>query len=363
MISLSPDQLTQDFSELGIERLGLIQGVCSEFSDLAKLAKTEPGDVAAHSDLLAAVAGAWAQLLSDHYVQQMFPRVPIEHEDIHWLTSSLLLNARTICRKIRDIMLARTGNGDVENLILELLRGLSEAVRRSEHLHVEGPVGIQHTAEVIRATRRSLDLIDTMIAERRNEEARDLVENLKEQGAEGTQALDALKRASGAVGDVQMASFYATMAQGETESANRFRGWTVAFVVSGGIAGLGFLFLPPDFLFPVTSEADRYIRLIQKAIAVAGLFGIGAYMSRQAHQHRTLANWARSLAVQLQTLDAYLAAIANPDIKDELRKTFAIRAFGDHPAMKGDPQPAESSTVDAAIGLLTKIMPGQKSGA
>ncbi|RKO26120.1 hypothetical protein D7Z96_05070 [Pseudarthrobacter phenanthrenivorans] len=68
--------------------------------------------------------------------------------------------------------------------------------------------------------------------------------------------------------------------------------------------------------------------LIQRAILLAGAFGLAGYLARQAHQHRSMANWAGSMAVQLKTFDTYLAAIDSSETKDELRMAFAARAFG-----------------------------------
>lgn len=104
-----------------------------------------------------------------------------------------------------------------------------------------------------------------------------------------------------------------------------------------------------------------YVRLIQRVVLIAGTFGLAAYFARQAHHHRSMANWAGSIAVQLQTFDAFLSSVENTETRDELRKSFAARAFGEHPAMKGEPVVTPSAAVmDTAVGLAAKLMPGGK---
>lgn len=230
-------------------------------------------------------------------------------------------------------------------------------MRRAEAFDLHGDRGLEETARELAPYREKFVEIESFVEAHQQNRARQAVDRLEEQEREGSQALKALKRASGSYGDEVMSSFYAEMSEEETKNANRFRTWTVRFTLVGGAAALAFLFLPPDLLYPVFSDADRYIRLVQKAIFVAGVFGIAAYMSRQAHQHRALANWSRSLAVQLKTFDAYVAAVDSPDTRDDLRKSFATRVFGNHPATKGDPQTTDTSTLDAAVGVVSKLMP------
>lgn len=169
----------------------------------------------------------------------------------------------------------------------------------------------------------------------------------------------AIARAAGKTGDEVMSSFYAGLAKKEAEAADKFRRFTVGFAMAGGVLAFLFVMLPTGIFPQLDALSNDYVRLIQKTVLIAGVFGIAGYFARQAHQHRSMANWAESLSVQLQTFDAYVLAVDSGQMRDELRKNFAARAFGDHPAMKGDPMPPQTAAaVDTAVGLAAKLMPG-----
>jgi hypothetical protein len=70
-----------------------------------------------------------------------------------------------------------------------------------------------------------------------------------------------------------------------------------------------------------------------------------------------MANWAGSLAVQLKTFESYLSPIDDDAVKNELRKSFAARVFGDHPSMKGEPSVAPTAGLgEKAVDLATKVI-------
>jgi hypothetical protein len=172
---------------------------------------------------------------------------------------------------------------------------------------------------------------------------------------------ESVARIAGRAGDDKMSSFYAHMAQREKENADKFRVLTVAFAMTAGAAALMFVLLPAGVFPDLGESSSEVVRAAQRAIFVAGVFGIAGYFARQAHQHRSMANWADSLSVQLQTFDAYLASIDNTEVKDELRKSFAARACGDHPAMKGEPTVTPSAAaMDTAVGWAAKLAAGGK---
>lgn len=83
-----------------------------------------------------------------------------------------------------------------------------------------------------------------------------------------------------------------------------------------------------------------YPDLIWRITLVTGILGIATYMARQAGQHRTLATWASSICVQLQTFDAYTEQIGDADQINLLRAEFAKRVFGSQPQLKGEPDHA-----------------------
>ena len=110
------------------------------------------------------------------------------------------------------------------------------------------------------------------------------------------------------------------------------------------------------------TSAGQYVLLGQKALLVAGLFAIAGYLGRQAHNHRSQSNWALSLAAQLKTFDAYCQPVDSATTKDELRRNFAVRVFGDQPALKGESTSNDGEAlVQKAADLASKFLPGDKS--
>ncbi|MGO4247564.1 hypothetical protein AB4Y87_10140 [Paenarthrobacter sp. RAF54_2] len=160
----------------------------------------------------------------------------------------------------------------------------------------------------------------------------------------------------GKIGDLELASYYIEFAEKEAASANNFRKLTVLMVLLATGTTLGFVVAPSTGLNWLDVPAGDYVHLIQRAIFLAAVFALAGYFARQANQHRTLANWAGSLAIQLRTFDAYLAAIENLEVKDRLRETFAARVFGDHPTLKGEPSLTPSATaMDTAAGVVARL--------
>jgi hypothetical protein len=171
----------------------------------------------------------------------------------------------------------------------------------------------------------------------------------------------AAQEAAGMTSDAALSSYYGELAKEEKDAANTFRRITVTMAFTGAGSTALFVAGPSLGLDWLELAAGDFVHLIQRGVFVAGVFGLAGYFARQAHQHRSMANWASALAVQLKTFDAYLRAVENPDAKDELRKSFAARVFGDHPAMKGEPTVTPSAAaMDTAVGWAAKLMPGGK---
>lgn len=189
--------------------------------------------------------------------------------------------------------------------------------------------------------------------------------------ASATRAAEALTRAeasaalvsqvAGATADVVISSHFQAMATDELSSANEFRLWTMRAMGVGGIIGAVFLLGPALGVSALEIETGDYVHLLQRVLVVGAVFAFAAYTGRQAHNHRTQANWAASLAVQLQTFDAYCDAIDDQASKDQLRTAFAARAFGEHPALRGESSSDNGDAlVQKAADLASKFLPGDK---
>lgn len=184
----------------------------------------------------------------------------------------------------------------------------------------------------------------------------------EEAAAKAAKSASKASSAAGKTADNELASFYETLGNDEQGTANLFRRWAISL---GAVAGaLAWTFLSGGAGLNVDwlelAQGD-YVHLIQRGLVLAASLALATYLAKQAHQHRTMANWARSLAVQLKTFDAFADAIADSGVQDELRKAFAARVFGDHPAVKGEPALVASSQGIAALTeTLAKLVPTAK---
>lgn len=191
------------------------------------------------------------------------------------------------------------------------------------------------------------------------------VDALLEEAAAGVASIsrneEIAEKTLGKIGDLQLAKYYSEFAINEGKSADGFRRLTVWMVLAATGTTMAFVLVPSAGLGWLDIAAGDWVRLVQRGVFVGAVFALGGYFARQAHQHRALANWAGSLAVQLRTFDAYLAAIENSDVRDDLRRAFGARVFGDHPAMKGEPTVTPSAAaMDTAVGWAAKLTAGGK---
>lgn len=239
-----------------------------------------------------------------------------------------------------------------------LKRTLAQALERAERkefafLTVPEQAELDHFAESIRGRLRGLDEGYSLTSTAKR--AREPLASAEESASKASSA-------AGATADKVLSSFYEQLGKDEQDTADRFRGWAIAL---GSVAGLiALIFLSGGSVLRVVwldIAAGDYVHLIQRGLVLAAFLALATYLAKQAHQHRTMANWARSLAVQLKTFDAFIDAIDGASVRDELKKNFTLRVFGDHPAVKGEPALSASSLGVAAVTeALSKLLPAAK---
>lgn len=232
------------------------------------------------------------------------------------------------------------------------LKGAISKIRRRVRIHLtDGELdSLTDDVEGIEQRLRWIDATSSIESDMRNAQSRK--KQLDELYVEAT-------KTTGRVGEVGISSFYETFAQKENDSANAFRVWTIVAGTVAGLTAAAFLILPEFGILKI--GGSDYAHLIQRVIVTAAILGVAGYFARQAQQHRTLANWASALAVQLQTFEAYIAPIDNQEAVNTLRASFAARAFGDHPTMKGEtPAGVSPTAMDAAVDLVAKLAPVNK---
>lgn len=310
------------------------------------------GDVESARD----VVQLWSELLSNTHVQEDYAIIPESISQPHWLTTETLnqvvVTVSDVRKSLHPDFAGKNYEGNIGRLrsLLTTVLGLARDPARSRF---EGQDYLELVAHI--------DYINMALLSRENQRLARLGERAEAAVTKSEAAADSASAAAGRTGEDSMSSYYSELGEAEEASANTFRWLTVAMSLVAGGAALLFVLGPSGGLTILEIKSDDYVHLAQRGIFIAGVFGLAGYFARQAHQHRSMSNWARSLAVQLKTFDAYLFAVEGVEARDDLRRSFAARAFGDHPAMKGEPTVTPSAAaMDTAVEWAAKLTSGGK---
>lgn len=337
-----------------VQQLERIRGVAANASGLtAELVDANKVFAGVDSTSLADARDTlqlWAEVLTNAHVQQGFAGSP-SHVGLVSLANESLVFLESIFANIRSA-LPHLRRPDLRTWAQELRNALQSNLRDFSKFDFSRISGVEADdfLKFLSEVRTRLHALD--------EQARlqNLVARASNAVTQTEAAAETAAKAAGKTGDDVMSSFYQALADREGKEARIFRWLTVTLALVAG--GFSFMFVIGNGgEVPWLDISGDYVPLVQKVVLVAGIFGLAAYFARQAHQHRSMANWAGSLAVQLQTFDAYLAAIESIEVKDELRKSFAARVFGDHPAMKGEPSLAPAAELgEKALEVATRAL-------
>ncbi|MEI2278284.1 hypothetical protein OHC50_12525 [Paenarthrobacter ilicis] len=343
----SPEPYRERF-DLLVEVIDGLKKLQADFGKVAQVVKEED-----ELDLETAeqVVTAWLTVLEDEYIRKGFEESadnPVGDASIHWVTTPVLRSVQSSIEQLNKVMTSLEGLPTVLAWVGQLRDDLKGVLQKAKGFGVEGLSGAIHKRRLAEAE-GMLQLLEAQRNIRR-------IETNANQALDRTEAAASkASEAAGVTSESVMASHYKAMADGESAKAGNFRLWTmVSTLFAGATAGV-FLLGPALGWEAIAIDASDWVHLIQRAIVTAAIFAFAAYLARQAHQHRSMANWAGSLAVQLQTFEAFLAPISSEEVQDQLRVSFAGRAFGDHPTIKGEPVGAGSSALtEKAIDLLAK---------
>lgn len=325
-----------------------VEGAKRDLPELLKqLTESDGQDAATIQATVELVAGFLQQPL----VQKSYLAAPEENRGRQPVTDSLLnsiwVNARGLVESLRE-QEVKYLDQTASRLRLMLTEAL-ERNDREEFQYLSAPEQKELNSALAQIG-SALDALNGQTSISQDQKrAREAALNAEASAAKASAA-------AGVTGEVGMFFHYDDLAGKEEKAAEKFRKWTIQAAIVGGAVAAIFLIGPALGLQALHIAAGDYVHLIQRIVVTAAIFGLAAYFARQAHHHRSMANWAASLAVQLQTFEAFLDPIADDQEKHELRKSFAARAFGDHPAMKGEPSvSASAATMDAAVALAAKI--------
>ncbi|SEE24876.1 hypothetical protein SAMN04489740_0966 [Arthrobacter alpinus] len=177
--------------------------------------------------------------------------------------------------------------------------------------------------------------------------------SLLESNVAAERAEEAMRNAQIAAGvssSARLTGSYDTFAADNEKSSSFFR-WATILLVAAGVGTSVFLHL--WLAEGMTPGLVNWPALLYPLVVSGGIFGVATYCARQAHLHRTLATWSKTISIQLQTFDGFISPMTDHAIRDELRTEFARRVFGPHPKLKGEPGvTAGSPAVDS---ILTRI--------
>lgn len=172
--------------------------------------------------------------------------------------------------------------------------------------------------EAIRYRARALVGLEEIDALR--SEVQELRDRAAADAAQTSDAKDSAEAAAGTTGVVQVAAHFKNLADDELKQADLLR-WSAigTLVASAAFAGVVVYISKGD-------DGDVWRRLSVSALA----FLLGLYLTREAAHHRGHGRWARTVEVQLKTMDAF-ASPMSADGREALRTLLAARTFASGP--------------------------------
>ncbi|CAG7642521.1 hypothetical protein [Rhodococcus opacus] len=142
---------------------------------------------------------------------------------------------------------------------------------------------------------------------------------IAEQAAlETIQARDSAKQAAGVTGNTSLAGHFTSLATSEESRAFKWTLTAIAGFVAALAIGVGVLTRDAS---AVWTSMLSHLTLTLPALAVA------AYAARISGHHRTSALWAKTTAVQLSSLSAFLEQMPNSTAREQIVLTLGLRVF------------------------------------
>ncbi|MCE4026962.1 hypothetical protein LXM50_13365 [Microbacterium sp. Au-Mic1] len=156
-------------------------------------------------------------------------------------------------------------------------------------------------------------------------------------------ASEAASDAAGVTGNVSLSEYFASYAKSERMAAEWFRGATIIGIIATAVA---------VSLLPHPNAGD-WAGIVYRLAILGALGALFAYLAKQAGQHRRVANWAKSIEVQLKSFRAFVEG-APEDEHGAIYRAFANRVLGNPPEKAKD---SSDDTLPASqvIDLLTTI--------
>lgn len=253
----------------------------------------------------------------------------------------------SVLDRLRAALIPEAGEG-----ILSWAKGASDEIAyHFDQVTSELPPLEREQAEYFTSRARGLSQQASILQDQESlrSEAVKLSEELRDSAAKA-------RDAAGIVGASSLATHFRTYANREAKSADSFR--SAALVGFGTALVFALLFGngADGLLFTFKSEWGA---LAFKAAGAIGIGSISAYLARQSGQHRRLANWARSMEVQLQSFPALIDPLGYEE-QAEMYALLARRVLTAPPEKAGgasDDNLGASQLIDVLTSLVKRSNP------
>lgn len=278
-----------------------------------------------------AVAEALAS--AARFVSGLGGTAPMEELRLTSAEAAALANATAGLTSLRIALLAALEGG----MTMKLREEIETGRRRLED-------GLADFAAVLRDGLRGHERFDATLTSELTDYLRQQAERLSvrkllreatEARDETVRVRDDAQRAAGVVADTELAEEFKRYAAREERTANRLRAACMATL--GLIAAVAFA-----LIWHATGQRDlsAWEELARVGVTIP-LGALAAYLGREASHHRQHARWAEQLVVQLRTLDAYCAPLADEQ-RAEMRIALGRRVFlSEIPKLGGGSGPEE----------------------
>ncbi|WP_445150490.1 hypothetical protein [Baekduia sp. Peel2402] len=165
--------------------------------------------------------------------------------------------------------------------------------------------------------------------------------------AEAEETLDRARESAGVESVGQLIAGFGEFSKRETQTADMLRRSTI---------GLSLLTVAAAVVVAFAFEVDTAAELAKLAWTLP-LAGLAAYCGRESARHRSSADWAKVLDVQLKAIDNFCASLgANPQMSLGLRVAFGHHVFlSTLPDHRGDGEVRGSNDLVRAVQQVAEL--------
>lgn len=158
------------------------------------------------------------------------------------------------------------------------------------------------------------------------------------------------QQAAGLSGTSTLSEHFDALGESEGRSATKWTVTAIAFISASGIAAVAL-----GLAYRDSSAASQALHLAWSL----PLFAVAAYAARLANHHRVAARWARTAAVQVKSVPAFLNLLNDDSTRTSVLLGLSTRLFT-APDVTGDASTAQmsivpSETLDAIQKIATNL--------